>query len=78
MIFRVGGHHGRLRLRDFGLAGIHLRLRLFHPAVGCGQISARLRQTGLVVPRVNFQDYLAGLDRLVVLDQQFGDAARHL
>ena len=73
--FRSG--YSRLRLRDFGLADFHLRLRLIRLAARRRQISPGLGQARFVIARINFDEHVTLLDLLIVRDQQPCDLTRH-
>ena len=45
-------------------------------AVHRGEVGLRLRQLGLVIPRLNFHEQAAAVDFLLVLHEQPGHASR--
>ena len=77
LIFRLGGRHPRLRLRDFGFADFHLRLRFIQLAFRRRQIRAGLGRFRFVITRINFHQHVARLDLLIVLNEQLRDLSRH-
>jgi hypothetical protein len=67
----------RLALVDHGGLQLLFRLEFGDGGTRALHVGIRLREPCVVVPRVEADQHLIGLDALVIGDQQFGDEAVH-